>query len=88
MLDVVFGNSGRLFWRMFVHPGTSGPHKSMPDGLTDLRARNESSGACLGLIFWTCSLEVRTILEICNFNFKKSPLQELSFLSKRFLSGS
>ena len=58
ILDLVFGNFGGLFWLILAHPGASRPQKSIPVGLTDLRARNESSGARLGLYFWSFSREV------------------------------
>ena len=58
ILDLVFGNFGGLFSLLFVHPGASRPRKSIPDGLTDLCARNESSGARLRLSFWSFSAEV------------------------------
>ena len=51
ILDMIFVNFDGLFSSIFAHPGASGPEKSILDGLTDLRARNESSGEGLGPIF-------------------------------------
>ena len=42
IFDIIFGNFGDSFWLIFGHPGASGPQHSIPDGLTDLRAQNES----------------------------------------------
>ena len=64
---IIFGNFGGSFWPVFAHPRPSRFQKSIPDGLTDLRARNESSGACLGPNFWSFSPEVRTILDFLQF---------------------
>ena len=50
-LVMIFDNFDDLFGPIFAHPGASRPQKSIPDGLTELRARNESSGACLGPSF-------------------------------------
>ena len=47
ILDLIFANFGGPFWLS----GPSRPQKSIPDGLTDFGAPNESSGARMGSIF-------------------------------------
>ena len=83
IFDMNFGNFGGLFWAIFAHPAASRLQKSIPDGLTDLRARNESSGACLGPIFQSLSgtfkkcMTWRQTLSFLTFQ----PRQGLNFLS-------
>ena len=67
ILELVFGNFGGLFWPILADLGASGPQKSIPDGLTDLCAQNESSGARLGPYVRSFSPEVRTIFDFVHF---------------------
>ena len=88
ILDFVFGNFGGPFWLVLVDWGASGPQTSIPDDLTDLGTQNESSGACLRPDFGHFRQKCERFSRISNFNIKKSPLQNLNFLSRSFLSGS
>ena len=48
IFGMLFVNFDGQFSFILAHPGGSGHQKSIPDGLMDLRAQNESSRACLG----------------------------------------
>ena len=77
-----FGNFGALFWSIFLHSARSGLQKSIPDGLTDLRTQNESSGARLRPIFDHFRQKCERFSIFCNLNFKKSACQTLFFINK------
>ena len=85
---MIFDNFDGLFEPIFAHPGASGLQKSIPDGLTDFGAQNESSGARLGPIFGYFWQKCERFSNFSNFNLKKLHLQGLNFLSNNFLSGS
>ena len=85
-LVMIFDIFDGLFEPIFTHAGASGLQKSIPDNLTDLGTRNESSGACLGPDFGHFRQKFEQFSKISNFKIKKSQLQSLNFLIRSFLS--
>ena len=58
IFELILANFGAPFWLVFTGWEPSGPRNSILEGLTELSASRESSGARLGPIFRSFSPEV------------------------------